>query len=78
MENIVFYVHRTGLLSYFINPICQFLCNKFKITILHLDKRNGYDYASKHSLLYQTVDLSDMSMKQVMNLLKEVLMMEIK
>lgn len=63
MDNIVFYIHRTGLLSYFVNPLCSFLKNKYRITVLHLDKRNGY--ASQGSGDYRTADISDYSVKEI-------------
>lgn len=69
MENIVFYVHRTGLLSYFVNPICEFLKDKYKITILHIDKKNHYSYAPSCSPLYSTIDLSDKSLTEIQQLL---------
>lgn len=69
MNNIVFYVHRTGLLGYFINPICSFLSEGYKITILHLDKKNGYNYAPSDSSLYDTIDITGINMKEVEQLL---------
>lgn len=69
MDNIVFYVHRTGLLGYFINPICYFLSKDYKITILHLDKRNGYNYAPSYSPLYDTIDISKLNMLEIEQLL---------
>lgn len=72
MKTIVFYVHRTGLLSYFINPICEFLSKDYRIVILHVDKKNGYSYAPKESELYRLYDLSDMNVKGIMKLLGEI------
>lgn len=72
MKNIFFYVHRTGLLGYFINPICSILSKDFKITILHLDKRNGYSYAAKTTPLYNTVDLSKKSIAEIEMLFKDL------
>ena len=55
---LVFYVHRTGLLSYFVIPICEYLLSNYHITILHLDKRNGYHYASQAPSFFELIDLS--------------------
>lgn len=63
MKNIVFYVHRTGLLGYFVNPICSFLKEKYDITVFHLDKRNGY--SSHGNGDYKTIDLSDYSIEEI-------------
>ncbi len=72
MENIVFYIHRTGLLSYYINPICEYLSKNYRIIVLHLDKCNGYHYAPEKSSLYDTIDLSGKSAKSIECLLKEL------
>lgn len=72
MQTIVFYVHRTGLLNYFVNPICSYLSKNYKITILHLDKRNGYQYAPIKSPLYDTVDLSEMSIADIERMLADI------
>lgn len=72
MENIVFYVHRTGLLSYFLNPICSFLCQKYKIYIFHIDKRNGYSYASGSTHFFETIDISDKSINEINSILCEL------
>lgn len=72
MKNIFFYVHRTGLLSYFVNPMCSVLSKDFKITILHLDKKNGYSYAANMSPLYNTIDLSSKSIGEIEMLFKEL------
>ena len=70
MKNIVFYVHRTGLLGYFVNPICSFLKDKYDITVLHLDKRNGY--LSHGNGDYKTIDLSDYSIDKIQQTLKNL------
>ena len=70
MKNIVFYVHRTGLLGYFVNPICSFLKDKYDITVLHLDKRNGY--SSHGNGDYKTIDLSDYSIYKIQQTLKNL------
>jgi len=70
MDTIVFYVHRTGLLNYFLSPICDYLSKDYKITVLHLDKKNGY-----HSDEFETfnkVDISDFSITQIKNLLADI------
>lgn len=72
MKYIVFYVHRTGLLSYFFDPICSFLSKDYKIIILHLNKRNGYQFEPVSSPLYETIDLSDMSIAKVKKMLVEI------
>lgn len=71
MKNIIFYIHRTGLMSYFINPICRFLYKDYHITIFHLDKKNGFAYAPKESDLYDLYDLSDKSASDIQKLLKQ-------
>lgn len=70
MKNIVFYVHRTGLLGYFVNPICSFLKEKYDITVFHLDKRNGF--SSHGNGDYKTVDLSDFSVDEIQQTLKKL------
>lgn len=70
MRNIIFYVHRTGLLGYFVNPICSFLKEKYQITILHLDKRNGYTSQGDES--YNMIDLSDYSIENIQKKIKEI------
>lgn len=70
MKKIVFYVHRTGLLGYFVNPICSFLKEKYDITVFHLDKRNGY--SSHGNGDYKTIDLSDFSIDEIQQTLKEL------
>lgn len=70
MEDIVFYIHRTGLLGYFVNPICSFLKNKYRITVLHLDKRNGY--SSKRNEDYRSIDISDYSIESIRQTLREI------
>lgn len=72
MNNIVFYIHRTGLLGYFINPICEFLSKRYNITILHLDKCNGYTFAPKESPLYQLIDISDKSVNEIVGILSDL------
>lgn len=71
-ENIIFYIHRTGLLGYFVNPICEYLSERYSITILHLDKRNGYNYAPEESVLYDLVDLSDKNVQEIQKLISEL------
>ena len=70
MKNIVFYVHRTGLLSYYVNPICSFLKEKYDITVFHLDKRNGF--SSHGNGDYKTIDLSDYSIEKIQQTLKKL------
>ena len=70
MKNIVFYVHRTGLLGYFVNPICSFLKEKYDITVFHLDKRNGY--SSHGNGDYKTIDLTDYSVDEIQQTLKKL------
>lgn len=70
MKNIVFYVHRTGFLGYFVNPICSFLKEKYDITVFHLDKRNGF--SSHGNGDYQTIDLSDYSIDEIQQTLKKL------
>lgn len=72
MNHIVFYVHRTGLLSYFINPICAYLSKDYEIIILHVDKKNGYNYAPKDSVLYRLIDLSDKNVWEIQKLISEL------
>lgn len=71
-EKIVFYIHRTGLLGYYINPICDYLSRQYDIIILHLDKCNGYTFAPKESPLYQLRDISDLNIKEIRELIKEI------
>ena len=66
MKNLFFYIHKTGLLEYFINPICQFLSKKYKITILHLNKKNGYP--DKHYDGFEMIDISDYNYTQTKKL----------
>lgn len=70
MKNIVFYVHRTGLLGYFVNPICSFLKDKYQITVLHLDKRNGYSSYGNGD--YRMIDLSNYSVEETQQTLKAI------
>lgn len=70
MKNIVFYVHRTGLLGYFVNPICSFLKEKYDITVFHLDKRNGF--SSHGNGDYKTIDISDYSVSKIQQTLKDL------
>ena len=70
MKNIVFYVHRTGLLGYFVEPICSYLSNEYNITILHLDKKNNYH--SNDFNLFNKIDISDYSITDIRELLKRL------
>lgn len=70
MKDIVFYIHRTGLLGYFVNPLCSFLKDKYRITVLHLDKCNGY--SSRKSGDYKSIDISDYSIERIRQTLKEI------
>lgn len=56
MKSLFFYIHRTALIDYFIKPICRFLPKEYKITILHLNKKNGYP--DKHYDEFEMIDLS--------------------
>jgi len=70
-ENIVFYVHMTGLLGYFIDPICEYLSKNKNITILHLNKRHNFHYFPQDNRLYEFVDISDYSISEIKNKLQE-------
>lgn len=70
MRNIIFYIHRTGLLNYFVNPICSFLKDKYQITVFHLNKRNGF--SSRGNGDYQTIDISDYSIEEIQQTLKNL------
>lgn len=59
MKSLFFYIHKTALLDYFIKPICSFLPEEYKITILHLNKKNGYP--DKHYDEFDMIDLSSYS-----------------
>lgn len=72
MDNIIFYVHRTGLLHYFVDPICSFLYKEYNIYIFHLDKKNGYSYAPQTSSLYTTIDLSDKTISEIEDLFEKI------
>lgn len=67
MKTLFFYVHKTDLLDYFIRPICQFLSDKYKITILHLNKKNGY--TDKQYGEFEMIDISDYGYTQTKELL---------
>lgn len=69
MRKIFFYIHKTGILDYFINPICKFLTEKYDITILHLNKRNGFPDKKYDNL--HLIDISDYSSQQIIQLLQE-------
>ena len=66
MRNIYFYIHKTGIIDYFIYPICKFLLKEYNITILHLNKKNGF--ANKEYAHIHQIDISDYNTRQILDL----------
>ena len=63
MDTIAFYVHETGLLKYFIEPICSFLFYNYKIIVFHLGKRDSK--TPLRSAYYELIDVGDISVKEI-------------
>lgn len=66
MKNLFFYIHQTSLIDYYIKPICHFLSQNYKITILHLNKKNKRQ--NKQYTEFEMIDISDYGVVRIKKL----------